>query len=434
MINFLFPLLKEGSDLHFKEIGCSGPLCVLPGRIVAPGRLCEAPGNAGEAPLYYPAAVRRRSGWTPRLLSVALVVLLLPGLSRGAEEMQTLKVRRGGTLREIARVYLSEPGRWNELLRYNRLPSPDPDAALPAMSLNVPSALVRERYRAARLVYVDNAVLLRRADSSDWKDAYYSEQLFPSDALRTRGGSRAGVRFYNGEFLRIASNSLVVLRQPFKASPSADMLVGVLHSKGTRVVTRTAVIVPKTRDTEFDTSMDRDLKTVVSVTRGAAEVEAQGRNVEVTEGYRVEVMPGLAPTDPFKPSTAPAPGEIGYVVEVVTAEVAMGGAGTAQAPGGAAAPVPMAGARPGGLKPGVIRIETISMNGAAQGAHVQVSRSRDFSSPVLDKKYMAIEEVDLNQALPAGEYFYRMAPIDLLGFEGKFTGPRPLRISGPGGN
>ncbi len=370
-----------------------------------------------------------------KLLSAALAALLLPGLARGAEEFQTLKVGKGETLRQVAGTYLAEPGNWKELLRHNRLPSADPDAALPAMSLSVPTALVRERYRAARLIYLDNAVLLRRSDSSDWNDAYYSEQLFPSDALRTRGGSSAEVRFYNGETLRVASNSLIVLRRPVREAPGAEMLVGVLHSKGARVVTRTAVIVPRTRDTEFDTTMDRDLRTVVNVTRGAAEVEAGGRKVEVNEGYRVEVMPGLPPSDPFKPSTSPAPGEIGYVVQVVTAEVAMGGMGASQGPGGTteAPPAPGAGASAGGPRPGVIRIETISMNGAAQGAHVQVSHSRDFSSPVLDKKYMAIEEVDLNQVLPAGDYFYRTAPIDLLGFEGGFSEPKPLRIAGPGG-
>ncbi len=369
------------------------------------------------------------------LLFAALAALLLPGLARGAEEFQILKVKKGETLREVARAYLAEPGNWKELLRRNSLPSTDPDAALPAMSVSVPAALVKARYRAARLIYLDNSVLLRRSDSSDWNEAYYSEQLFPRDALRTRGGSSAEVRFYGGETLRVASNSLIVLRQPVKEAPGAEMLVGVLHSKGARVVTRTAVIVPKTRDTEFDTTMDRNLKTVVNVTRGAAEVEASGRKVEVTEGYRVEVMPGIPPSDPFKPSASPAPGEIGYVVQVVTAEVAMGGIGSSQGPGGttAAPPAPGAGANSGRLRPGVIKIETISMNGAAQGAHVQVSKSRDFSSPVLDKKYMAIEEVDLNQVLPAGNYFYRAAPIDLLGFEGRFGEPRPLRITGSGG-
>nr|MDA8130892.1 hypothetical protein [Elusimicrobiota bacterium] len=42
----------------------------------------------------------------------------------------------------------------------------------------------------------------------------------------------------------------------------------------------------------------------------------------------------------------------------------------------------------------------------------------------------AFDKIDLNGLLPPGNYFMRVALVDLLGFEGKFSAPRPLKIGG----
>lgn len=369
-----------------------------------------------------------------KLLPLCLMLLLFPGPGRAAEELQDLHVRQGQTLREVAKAYLKDGADWRELLRHNRLPSRDPEAELPAMSLKAPVSMVKESYRAARLTYLLSDVLLRRADSSDWNSAFLKQQLYPRDVLRTRGTARAEVRFYDGEMLDIAHNSMIVLRPPVKKIPEANMMVGVLHSRGARVITRTAVVIPKTKDTEFDTRMGEDLVTVVDVRRGVADVKAQGKTVEVAEGFRVEVKEGLAPSEPFKPSTAPLPGEIGYVVEVFRPQLPGGGAPgiLAGAPGaGIGAPPPGGGAVAAATMQARLDTDLIRMldiEGAMQGAHIQVSNSRDFSAPLLDKKYSIFEYIDLTGVLPSGNYFYRAAPIDLLGYEGKFGAAKRIWI------
>lgn len=353
------------------------------------------------------------------------MIFLLPGPARTAGEMQDIPVRRGQTLRGVAKACLKDPGAWRELRKHNDLPSYDPEAELPDMSLKVPVSLVKESCRAASLNYLLRDVLLRRAGSSDWNDAFLKQQLYPRDVLRTRGGAQAEVKFYNGEMLQVAANSMIVLRPPVKKMPEANIMVGVLHSKGARVMTRTALVVPKTKDTEFDTRMDNDLTTVVHVRRGAADVKAQGKTVEVTEGFRVKVKQGLEPSDPFIPSTVPRPGEIGYVVQVVKPELPGGDAPGVSfgAPGAAmGAPAPGSGAAAASME---VKLDTelirmLDIEGAMQGAHIQVSRSRNFSAPLLDKRYSIFEYIDLTGALPQGNYFYRAAPIDLLGYEGKF--------------
>ena len=65
-----------------------------------------------------------------------------------------------------------------------------------------------------------------------------------------------------------------------------------------------------------------------------------------------------------------------------------------------------------------------------QSYHLQVSRDRTFSAVALDKTYDAFEEINLNSVLPPGDYFLRVALIDLLGFEGKFSDPRPVKVGG----
>ena len=60
--------------------------------------------------------------------------------------------------------------------------------------------------------------------------------------------------------------------------------------------------------------------------------------------------------------------------------------------------------------------------------HLQVSKDQNFTSLVLDKTYDAFAAIDLNDILPAGNYYMRIALVDLLGFEGKFSAPRQIAV------
>jgi hypothetical protein len=100
---------------------------------------------------------------------VCLLMLLRPGAGYAAEELQTIVVKPGDTLWSISNTYLKDPKKWNVILKYNRLPSSDPSIALPGMPLRVPTTLLKEEYRAAKLVYSLNEVLFRRTGVTDWQ-------------------------------------------------------------------------------------------------------------------------------------------------------------------------------------------------------------------------------------------------------------------------
>ena len=263
---------------------------------------------------------------------------------------------------------------------------------------------------AANLVRFTNDVLFRRTGSTDWGKARPLMDLFERDTIYTMAASRAVVRFHTGETLALAPNTLVVLRPPGKKSAEAEIVAGELHSRHSRIITRGATILPKTADAEFSARLKEDLTTVVSVTRGVAEVEARGRKVEVRKGYFTEVRPDMAPSLPV---------ELAPRLKASTA---------AAVPAPAGAP-PLRDVEP----PEFSEYDFLPRNAldsveTHKGYQLQVAKDRDFSLVVHDRTYGIKERPDLSKLLPPGDYFMRAAKIDLLGYKGKFSAPRRIKL------
>lgn len=283
---------------------------------------------------------------------------------------------------------------------------------LAAMIVFLVPGFARAAEPAANLVRFTNDVLIRRTGSTDWGKASRLMDLFGRDTVYTMAGSRAEVRFNTGERLLLTPNTLVVLRPPGKKSAEAEMVAGELHSRQSRIVTRGAVILPKTADAEFSARLKEDLTTVVRVTRGVAEVEARGRKVEVRKGYFTEIRPDMAPSPPVQ----------------LAPRLKTGTAAAVPAPAGAP---PLRDAEP----PEFSEYDFLPRNAldsveTHQGYQLQVAKDRDFSAVVLDETYGIKERPDLGKLLPPGDYFMRAAKIDLLGYKGKFSSPRPIKLNG----
>lgn len=376
-----------------------------------------------------------------RLLLVLLLVL--SAVPVPAEELQTVTVRPGDTLWSISNTYLKDPKRWNELLKYNRLPAADPSIALPGMQLKIPVRLIKEQYRAAKLVYFLNDVLLRRSGISDWKGVAMDMDLYKDDTLRTQAAARADVRFFTGQVLNLYPNSMAVLRPPEDKNTDVKLLAGAMRGLRSRVVTPGARITPKTRDTEFGARITDDLTTMVQVYKGKADVEAQGKHVEVPAGFASEVKMDNAPSRPVKLPPMPE------LEEGSLTRLAAGSSARLSSHGGVVSLTdvrpPKAGAVPAALpreasgssrlpaqdakamEAGDI-VKMISVGNPVQAYHLQVSRTPAFTSTVLDKEYQSYDTINLNSVLPPGEYYMRVALVDLLGFEGKFSAPRPIKV------
>ncbi len=378
------------------------------------------------------------------LLLAACLAAPLAGTAR-AEELQTVVVRPGDTLWSISNTYLKDPAKWNELLKYNKLPSSDPSIALPGMPLKVPVRLVKEQYRAAKLVYFLNEVLLRRPGTPDWAGVAMKMDLFKSDTLRTRTNARADVKFYSGEILNLYPNSIAVLRPPGKKNTDVELLAGEMRGMRSRVVTASARITPKTKDTEFGARLKEDLTTLVQVYKGKADVEAQGKTVEVQAGFAAEVKMDMQPSDPVKMPPLP---------ELALSSTKLEASGTAKlssegglvslnlkkvaVPAGVHVPGPKGGDLTKNIPvPGDVNdknidaneiVKMISVANPVQSYHLQVAKDQAFTMSLVDKQYDAFENIDLNDLLPPGNYYMRVALVDLLGFEGKFSAPRQIVV------
>ncbi|HOW89243.1 MAG TPA: LysM peptidoglycan-binding domain-containing protein [Elusimicrobiales bacterium] len=376
-----------------------------------------------------------------RLYAAALALLLCPAV-HGAEEMQSVIVKPGDTLWSIANKYLKDPRKWNELLRYNRLPSSDPSIALPGSALKVPVDLVKEQYRAARLVQYVNDVRFRKSGGADWNQVRKDLDLYRNDTLRTMMDSRADVRFYTGEILNLYPNSIAVLRPPDKKA-DVELKAGEMRGIRSRVVTASARIMPRGRDTEFGARIKEDLTTLVQVYKGRVDVEAQGKTVEVAEGFAAEVKLDMPPSQPVQLPPLPEfeGGERVRLSKGSAPQIKLDGGrfslnmkASSKAQTGRFSSATDLGEAPATDMGDAKRIDSgdvarlISVANPVQAYHLQVARDVGFTSLLLNRNYDAFDEVDLAEVLPPGNYWMRVSYVDLLGFEGKFNAPRAITV------
>ena len=357
-----------------------------------------------------------------RLRPLALLLLLALGAPASAASpdpenaFQSVVVRPGDTLWGISHKYLKDPARWDEILKHNRLPTSDPTVALPGMTLRVPVKLIKSQFRAAYLVYMINRVLHRRKETADWKPSTFAMELFQGDSLRTYEDSKARVKLLNKELLSLEPNSLAVIK-PFDQDTDLELKSGSVFAGRARVVTASARITPRTRDTRYSASIEPDLTTKVEVYRGLAAVEAQGASVDVPAGMSTRVMPGLTPEVPKAVANLP---ELEARAQEFASAREVGG-GAAPAPRAAlAAPEPEADAE--SLRGD---IQSLHVGVPILGFHVQAARDLEFKQVVFDRKYESDERFSpADASLSPGAYWWRIALIDLLGVEDAFARPR----------
>lgn len=332
-----------------------------------------------------------------------------------AGALQDIVVRPGDTLWAISHKYLKDPSRWDEILKHNHLPTSDPTIALPGMTLHVPVKLIKTALRAAHLSYAVNRVYFRRKETAAWKDAKMSMELFQNDSIRTLQDSKARVKFLNKELLNLEPNSMAVIKP---TDDDADVVLrsGSVFAGRARIVTATARIFPRGRDTRYSASIEPDLSTKVEVFKGTAAVEAQGASVDVTAGMQTLVRPGLTPQVPSR------------IVRMPELEARAQEFASASKAGGGAAPNPKV--APPAPEPEAdvasLRgdIQVLKIGQPIQSYHVQASPERDFSTVVFDRSYEVEERFNaIDTGLPPGAYWWRVQSVDLLGVASRFHDP-----------
>ncbi|MBI4655995.1 MAG: LysM peptidoglycan-binding domain-containing protein [Elusimicrobia bacterium] len=365
------------------------------------------------------------------------------------EDLQDVAVGPKDTLWSIADTYLKNPRQWSEIVRCNpdKISQSNP-IAVPGQVLKVPKKLIKDEYREAKLASYLNEVLFKKRNAVQWKKVFKQMDMYKNDTLKTGTDAYAEVKFYSGELFNLYPNSMADLRPPQKGV-DVHLRVGEMKGLRTTVITPTAKIVPKTKNTEFGAKINDDLSTRVQVYKGKAEVEAQGKKVLVAEGFGTEVkfdMPPskatpLPPLPEFEKGAGPQVAKAsagpqvkfeGNVISIGLAKTgAVTGPGRTTVSAGTVRPVPDMKA-PDAIDADRINLEKmtqmITVATPIQGYRVQAARDSGFANLVLDKRYDVFDRINLNEMLPKGNYWVRISYIDLLGFEGKFSEPRQITV------
>lgn len=356
-----------------------------------------------------------------KLLAAAFVILAAATTLRAESDdetaFQAVVVKPGDTMWAIANKYLKDPARWDEILKHNKLPTKDPTVALPGMTLRVPVRLIKAQLRAAHLVYAVNRVLYRRKETADWKSGKVAQELFQGDTLRTLDESKARVKLLDKELLSLEPNSMAVIK-PQNLDGDLELKSGSVFAGRARVVTASALVTPRTRDTRYAATVEADLTTRVEVYKGVAGVDAQGSTVEVPAGMSTRVSPGLAPEVPRRIVNLP---EIENRAFEFASAIKVGG-GAAPEPRGPAAAPPAPEADADSLRGD---LQSLRVGLPIMGYRVQASPDHEFKEIAFDKKYDSEDRLrPAEEGLKPGAYWWRIAIVDLLGTEGRFSEPR----------
>ncbi|OGW62510.1 MAG: hypothetical protein A2638_05840 [Nitrospirae bacterium RIFCSPHIGHO2_01_FULL_66_17] len=230
-------------------------------------------------------------------------------------------------------LFPAGPGLREVVTREGPLPAAgmaEPTARDPAHASGSPksSQEVAAGEVAAVLVRTTNTVKHRAADEISWSGVRPGERFRDRDAVQTFDNSTARLRFTEGNVLDMSPNSLVVIQRvqpdPVRRETPSKLVMVDGELRGTvSTHDRTAAVevaLPggvvrvrsATRDragAQFKISMTEDHASTVAVYRGVAELDANGRTLQVNEDFVSTVRSNGETTAPVRLPARPKPVE-----------------------------------------------------------------------------------------------------------------------------
>lgn len=328
--------------------------------------------------------------------SALLLCLMTSSPAVGAQDFQSVTVKPGETLWDISQRYLDDPARWDEIVRHNPKLAGDPTVALPGMTLRVPIKLIKAALRAAVLSYLEGEILYKAKETEKWVKARRGMALFPGDALKTKDWSRARIKFPHGSVLNMDSRSEALI-QPVEGGPDLALLQGTLKAKHLKLSAGGVAVAPQSEETIYEVTALEGTPVKVQVFSGSTTVAANGSVTMVQSGLETEVPAGGGPAEPRPlPDSAAVLAKRSMEPESTTTDLGL-------------------------FK---FDVDTIETGVALAGFRVQLARSPDFSEIVVARTFEPEEKVDLGDSVASGVYWWRAAPVDLLGKTGKYSAPK----------
>jgi hypothetical protein len=184
-----------------------------------------------------------------------------------------------------------------------------------AMNRRIEITTLKNDNPAGRLTYLRRDVFTKFPDKIDFIRATINQDLFHLYRVLTREKSNANVMFQDLSKINLGPQSLMIiysllergLRLPRKQN--VHLLTGGLRTKLNKLKGRLQVETPacliSSHSVEILVGIDKKKMSALSVFDGKSEVKAQGKKVEVPEGFGTTVEMGKPPDPPEPLPKAP---------------------------------------------------------------------------------------------------------------------------------
>lgn len=184
-----------------------------------------------------------------------------------------------------------------------------------AMNRRIEITTLKNENPAGKLTYLRRDVFTKLPDKSDFTRATINQDLFHLYRVLTRNRSNASVTFQDLSKINLGPQSLMIiysllergLKLPHKEN--VHLLTGGLRTKLNELKGKLRVETPSclisSHSVEILVGIDKKKMSALSVFDGKSEVKAQGKNVEVPEGFGTTVEMGKPPDPPEPLPKAP---------------------------------------------------------------------------------------------------------------------------------
>ncbi len=247
----------------------------------------------------------------PLLTLLLALAISLPDLVAAAEDYWEYTFRPGDTFWSIAERYTDSANNWRELLRINSVAEDADRAVLPGTRILIPISLLKLQPAPARVIAVNGAVTLVRADGQT-AELIVGTELFTGDRVITGDGQSLRLQFADQSELQVKSNSEVVFDKlsQFKHSGMVDTRIRLNSGRvetrvqqqnpGNRYEIRTPSAITAVRGTNFRLSSESSEISKAEVTEGLVAISAGDEEKGVNQGFGIVAEAGQPLPDPVE--------------------------------------------------------------------------------------------------------------------------------------
>lgn len=227
------------------------------------------------------------------------------------DELFDYTVKSGDTLAKISSEFLNNPGNYPELLKYNKLDSPD--RIVPGLILKIPAHLAKVNLELDKIAILDfktGTVVMKRDKNGKDVPVKKNDRFQSGDIIITSAKSSASIYFPRQPEARISlmENTIVKISEESNVKvltmKNGDLQVSVYNQdknkKEEKLKISTLTSSAAVRGTQFSIAIDESGNDRYSCYEGLMQVSAGGVDIELPGGFGSEVAKGAAPAKPIK--------------------------------------------------------------------------------------------------------------------------------------